>query len=174
MKWEQTKGMDIPQGADECVLSLYSEGKIKDTLIGEYILETKKDMLDAKKFWGEKKKFKLELKGKLVGTLTMTFRNQDDDSGGGGGELPIDGIDEDSALAIAIRESYEEMVKDGVVKKPAPKPAPAPAAEGEEGAAAAPAPQQEEVVKLEGNQKIDCIGRAITGDLREIDKDGKE
>merc|ERR1719456_785528 len=141
MKWEQTKGMDIPQGADECVLSLYSEGKIKDTLIGEYILETKKDMLDAKKFWGEKKKFKLELKGKLVGTLTMTFRNQDDDGAGGGGELPIDGIDEDSALAIAIRESYEEMVKDGVIKKPEPKPAPpAPAPTEGEGEAAAPPP----------------------------------
>ena len=71
------------------------------------MLETKRDMLDAKKFWGEKKKLKLENKGKLVGTILITFRNQDDeDGGGGGGELPIEGIDEDSALAIAIREAY--------------------------------------------------------------------
>merc|ERR1719456_838856 len=67
------------------------------------------------------------------------------------------------------------MIKDGVIKKPEPKAAPAPAeGEGGEGAAAPAPPPQEEVVKLEGNQKIDCIGRAITGPLREVTKDGKE
>lgn len=173
MKWEQTKGMDVPQGADECVITLYSEGKIKDSTLGEYVLETKGDMLDAKKFWGEKKKFKLENKGKLVGTVIMTMRKGGDDGdagGGGGGELPIDGIDEDSALAIAVREAYEEMIKDGVVKKPEPKPAPPPA-EGEDGGQA---PPEEEVPKLEGNQKIDCLGRCITGALREVGSDAKE
>jgi len=134
MRWDQTKGMDVPQGAEECVITLYSEGKIKDSTIGEYVLEVKKDMLDAKKFWGEKKKLKLENKGKLVGTILITFRNNDDEMGGGGGELPIDGIDEDSALAIAVREAYEEMLSEGVIKKPEPKPAAAPA-EGEEGGA---------------------------------------
>jgi hypothetical protein len=173
MKWEQTKGMEVPQGADECVITLISEGKVKDTTIGEYVLEVKKDMLDAKKFWGEKKKFKMENKGKIVGTIIITFRNIDDDGaggGGGGGELPIDGIDEDSALAIAIRESYEDMVKEGVVKPPEPPP-PAPAPEGGE----APAPEPPSVVKLEGDQKIECLGRCITGPLREVDdKNNKE
>merc|ERR1719183_966553 len=86
MKWNQTKGTDVPQGADECVISLYSEGKIKDSLLGEYVLETKRDMLDAKKFWGEKKKLKLEHKGKLVGTIIVTFRKGDFDGDGGGSE----------------------------------------------------------------------------------------
>lgn len=184
MKWEQTKGMDVPQGADECVITLFSEGKIKDTKLGEYVLETKRDMLDAKKFWGEKKKLKLENKGKLVGTILITFRNQDDEEngGGGGGELPIEGIDEDSALAIAIREAYEDMIKDGSIKLPEPRavaaPVPVPSGEGEEAAApafVAPEQAEEDPPKLEGNLKIDCLGRCITGPLREVStKDGKE
>lgn len=176
MRWDQTKGMDVPQGAEECVITLYSEGKFKDTTLGEYVLETKRDMLDAKKFWGEKKKLKLESKGKLVGTILITFRNNDDPDGpGGGGDLPIDGVDEDSALAISIREAYEEMIKEGVVRKPEPKPVPAPApvAEGEE-APPQPPQEEEEVQKLEGNLKIDLLGRCITGPLREVNKDGKE
>lgn len=172
MRWDQTKGMDVPQGADECVITLYSEGKIKDSKLGEYVLETKKDMLDAKKFWGEKKKLKLEDKGKLVGTILITFRNTEDDGEGGGGELPIDGVEQDSALGLAVKDAYEEMIKDGIIKPPAPKPAAPPPAEGEEGGA--PPPAEEEVPKLEGNQKIDCLGRCCTGPLREVAKDGKE
>jgi len=182
MKWEQTKGMDVPQGADECVITLYSEGKIKDTYLGEYVLETKKDMIDAKKFWGTKKKLKFENKGKLVGTISITFRNSEDDGEGGAADLPIEGVEQDSALAIAVREAYEEMVKDGIIQKPPPKSAPPPtegaAPEGEEGAAPeAPAeapPSEEEVPKLEGNQKIDCLGRCCTGPLREVNSEGKE
>jgi len=132
-------------------------------------------MLDAKKFWGEKKKLKLENKGKLVGTIIITFRNQDDDgAGGGGGDLPIEGVDEDSALAIAVREAYEEMLKDGAVQRPERKPSPA-SAEGDAEGGSAPDPQEEEaVVMLDGHQKIDCLGRCITGYLREVKKDGKE
>jgi len=32
----------------------------------------------------------------------------------------------------------------------------------------------EEMPKLEGNLKVDCLGRCITGQLREVSKDGKE
>merc|ERR1719375_2216482 len=120
MKWEQTKGMDVPQGTEECVVSLIEEGKIKNSTMGEYVLELKRDMIDAKKFWGERKKLKLEKNGTPVGVIAVTFRNFDDptgEGGGGMGELPIDGIDEDSSLAIAVREAYEEMLKDGTVKK---------------------------------------------------------
>jgi len=170
MRWDQTKGMDVPQGAEECVIALYSEGKIKDTKIGEYVLEVKRDMIDGRKFWGEKKKFKLENKGKLVGTLFVTFRNADDPNGGPA-ELPIDGIDEDSALAIAVRESWEEMIKQGLCPPP-PKPLPPPPPNPD--GTPAPIPDPPEVPKLKANQMIDCLARCITGPLREIDSEQKE
>lgn len=176
LRWDQTKGMEVPQGADVCLITLFSEGKIKDSKVGEYELEVKRDMLDARKFWGEKKKLKLEDKGKLVGTILVTFRNADDPNGGPA-ELPIDGIDEDSALAIAIRDSYEEMIKEGLVEKPKPPPAPPPPPPSEPGQPSAPPPpppEPPEVPKLEGNLKIDCLARCITGPLREVDKENKE
>jgi len=171
MRWDQTKGMEVPQGADLCLITLYSEGKIKDSKLGEYELEVKRDMLDGRKFWGEKKKFKLEDKGKLVGTILITFRNADDPNGGPA-DLPIDGIDEDSALAIAIRDSYEEMMKAGLVPRPPPPPPPPPPPEP--GQPAEPPPEPPEIPKLEGNLKIDCLSRCITGPLREVDKEQKE
>jgi len=176
MRWEQTKGMDCPQGADECVITLYSEGKIRDSKLGEYVLEVKRDMLDARKFWGEKKKFKLEEKGKLMGTVLMTFRNADDPNGGPA-ELPIDGVDEDSALAIAVRDAYDEMIKDGVVPplpKPQPPPPPPPQVEGEEPVPPPPPPEPPEVPKLVGNLKVDCLARCITGPLREVSEKHKD
>jgi hypothetical protein len=157
-------------------------------------------MLDAKRFWGEKKKLKLEDKGKLVGTLYITFRNNETEDGGLG-ELPLDGIDEDSALAITIREAFDEMVKDlgvsqneakyamaqcppqsdlndlinmmragQIKKKAAPAPTSSTDADGGTGSAEA----DEDMPKLEGNLKIDCVGRCITGVLRDVSSSGKD
>lgn len=177
MRWDQTKGLDVPQGADVCLITLFSEGKIgKDTTIGEYELEIERDMMNARKFWGEKKKLKLDKKGKLAGTLLITFRNTDDPDGGLP-ELPIDGVDEDSALAIAIRDSYEEMIKDGLVNLPPPPPAPPtppPREEGEPQLPPQPPPEPLPVPKLKGNLMIELLARCITGPLREVDENQKE
>lgn len=199
MRWDQTKGLDVPQGADECNITLVSEGKFRDTQVGTFTLETKRDMLDAKKFWGEKKKLKLEGKGgKLVGTLLITFRNADDDSGDGQGELPLEGIDEDCAMAIAVRDAYEEMIKEGLVVDPkkifdkkkkerdakkasaAAAAAAAARARGEDGEAASAAvlAQEDDVEfvmpKLQDDLKMECLSRCISGPLREINSEGKE
>jgi len=199
MRWDQTKGMEVPQGADECVITLFSEGKFRDTQVGQFTLETKREMIDAKKFWGEKKKIKLEGKGgKLVGTLLITFRNADDGDDAGLGQLPVDGIDDDSAMAIAVRDAFEEMIKEGLVVDPkklyekkkkdaqtkkaaaAASAAAAARAKGEDGdavAAAVMAQEDEidfEMPQLKGDMKLECLSRCISGPLREIDKEGKE
>jgi hypothetical protein len=174
MKWEQTKGLDVPQGTEECYVYLIEEGAIKkNCVMGEYVLDLKRDMIDAKKFWGERKRLKLEKNGTPMGAIAISFRNFDDPDGGGGGmgELPIDGIDEDGGLALAIREAYEEMQKEDKIPKPEPKPTAA-GAEGEDGAP--PAAVESEVVKLEGHLKIDCLGRCCTGPLRWLDKADKD
>lgn len=199
MRWDQTKGMDVPQGSDECNLILVQEGKFRDSTVGTFTLETQREMISAKRFWGEKKKFKLEGKGgKLVGTLLITFRKSEDDDEDPMSQLPIDGVDEDCAMAIAIRDAHEEMVKEGLVVDPkkiydkkkkeaqtkkaaeAAKAAALARAKGEDGEAAAAAVNAEdleiefEMPQLKGDLKLDCLSRCISGPLREIDKEGKE
>lgn len=118
-----------------------------------------------KKFWGEKKRFKLEKKGKVAATVFVTFRNSDDDDDVYGEDLPIEGVDPDSALGLAVREAYQEMLKDGVIKKP--ERYRLSTGDGEDEVS------DDEDEALEGNLKIDCLGRCITGPLREIAQDGK-
>lgn len=149
-KWEQSKGLTIPQGATEGEVALYSLGTIKNSRLGGFTLDVMQDMLDEKKkFWNEKKKYKIESGGKLVGTLSMTFRRR------GEGQdamppLPIAGIDEEGGLAIEVLQEWEELRKTpGYVAPPA----------GE---------------KLEGERAIFLLSKVLTDELREVDEKGKE
>jgi len=168
MRWDQTKGIEVPQGASECVIQLFSEGKIKDSMVGEYVLETKREMIDKQKFWGEKQKIKLDNKGKLVGTLLITFRHEDDPDSPGA-NLPIEGVDPESALALAVHEAFQELTKEGKIKKEKKKkPPPSDAGSGCSGIT------DSEEEYLEGTPKIEILARCITGPLREVGNDGKE
>jgi len=150
MRWEQTKKLEIPQGAAEGIISLWSLGTIKDSKIASYSLDTKKDMLDkAESFFGKKQKLKLQMKGKTVGTLLITFRRRGKGDGDIG-DCPIEGIDEDSPLLIDINNAIQEMVKKKEMQ---------PLAKGE---------------KLDGERKIAVLAKTIQGDLREIALDGTE
>ncbi|CAJ1380439.1 unnamed protein product [Effrenium voratum] len=150
MRWEQTKKLEIPQGASEGIISLWSLGTIKDSKVAQYTLETKKDMLDkSESFFGKKQKLKLTHKGKTVGTLLITFRKRgrgDNDIG----DCPIDGIDEDSPLLIDITNAIQEMVR---------KKEMLPLQKGE---------------KLGGERKIAVLAKTLQGDLREISLEGQE
>eukprot|EP00435_Cladocopium_sp_Y103_P049804 s1468_g15.t1 len=148
LRWEQTKKLEVPQGASEGVISLWSLGTIKDSKIASYSLDTKKDMLDkSDTFFGKKQKFKLEHKGKTVGTLLVTFwkRGKSDKDIGA---CPIDGIDDDSPLLVDVSNAIQEMVR---------KKEMLPLQKGE---------------KLDGEKKIAVLAKTLQGDLREIDADG--
>ncbi|CAE7587807.1 unnamed protein product, partial [Symbiodinium sp. CCMP2456] len=150
MRWEQTKKLEIPQGAAEGIISLWSLGTIKDSKVASYSLDTKKDMLDkAESFFGKKQKLKLQYKGKTVGTLLITFRKRGKGEGDIG-DCPIDGIDEDSPLLIDINNAIQEMVKKKELQ---------PLQKGE---------------KLDGERKIAVLAKTLQGDLREIDLEGTE
>eukprot|EP00933_Yihiella_yeosuensis_P005000 TRINITY_DN109407_c0_g1_i1.p1 TRINITY_DN109407_c0_g1~~TRINITY_DN109407_c0_g1_i1.p1 ORF type:complete len:567 (+),score=124.83 TRINITY_DN109407_c0_g1_i1:86-1786(+) len=151
MRWEQTKKVEVPQGASECRIALFSLGKIKDSKVAEVVLETKADMLDKDSFWGEKQKFKLESKGNSCGTLLMTFRRRGEDGEDGAGcmaDLPIEGVDETSALAVELTEAMEELENTPGFVKP----------EG----------------KFKGELKVALLAKALSGPLREINLKGKD
>lgn len=152
MRWEQTKNIEVPQGASECVISLYSKGIAMNSLIASLTLETKKHMLDRDGFWGEKQKLKLESKGKNVGTLLVTFRQSKGGDGDadtpGLGPMPISGVSDDSPLAIELMEAMAEMQREPGFVKP----------EG----------------KLEGDTKLKLLSYILRGNLREISSKGKE
>merc|ERR1712151_385294 len=96
LRWEQAKIMEVPQGASECCITLLSLGKFKDTTVADYIMDTKKDLLDKREsILGKKQKLRLENKGKVVGTLVATFRNAGDGPTAG---VPVADVDENSAL----------------------------------------------------------------------------
>lgn len=159
LRWEQTKSMEVPQGTSDCVIYLYSCGTIKDTLVAQYNLDVKKDMLDREGFFGEKQKLKLVSKGKQVGTILMTFRRKSDpvaeeDSDGEpvpgaiSSSMPIAGVDEDSALAIEVMKEVEEFRKTPGFVEP----------EG----------------RWEGNMKLSVLAKVLTGPLRGVNSKGKE
>jgi len=148
LRWDQTKGMEVPQGASYCWVSLYSIGSFKDSKVATVHLETKKDMLDKDAFWGKKQKLKMEHKGKLVGTLLATFRKQGEGDQGGFDELPIEGISMESALAIEVMREWEELQRMPGYVKP--------------------------LGKLEGDQALYLLSKVMTDDLREIDDAGRE
>jgi len=154
LRWEQTKLMEVPQGACECVIQLWSINKagIKSKE-ADFELETKKDMLDREEdFWGKKQKLKLEKKGKHIGTLSVTFRRKGDDAGGESGNvsLPIKGVDEDSGLAVELQTAWEELQKrPGFV------------------------PRMQDG-KLEGDSKVLLLSEVLEGNLRQVSKKGKE
>jgi len=111
-------------------------------------LETKADMLDKEDFFGKQQKIKLESKGKLIGTLLITFRLKGEDGGAGSIDLPIAGVDEESALAIEISKAWAEMTSQPNFKKP----------EG----------------KLEGEWKLFLLSQVLSDDLRDVDDSGRE
>jgi len=160
--WNQTKGMEVPQGATECTISLYSGGKW-ESRIARIVLETKKDMVDkGDDFWGNKQKLKLEQKGQRVGTLSVTFHKkgsgaaggaEGDTAGAGGGAigavLPISGVEDDSALALEVSKEAQEMESTPGFVKP----------EG----------------KWQDDLKVSLLARVLSGELREVNqKNGKE
>mmetsp|Transcript_36296 Transcript_36296/g.91435 ORF Transcript_36296/g.91435 Transcript_36296/m.91435 type:complete len:583 (+) Transcript_36296:132-1880(+) len=144
-RWEQTKAIEVPQGASECEVTLWSLGTMKDSKIASCTFETKKHMIDSEDFYGIKKKYKLEMKGKLVGTAYVTFRKKGE---GGLSDLPIKGIDEESGLAIEVLKEWEELCATPGYVPP----------EG----------------KLEGDQAIFVLSKVLTDELREINEKGKE
>lgn len=145
LRWEQTKGMDVPQGASECEITLSSMGSIKNTTVATVSLETKFHMIDKQKFWGTKQKLKMEHNGKHVGTLLVTFRLKGD---GEESDVPIEGVDEDSSLAMELVKEFEDLVESPGFVKP----------EG----------------KLEGWDKIALLTKVLEGNLRVVDSKGKE
>lgn len=148
MRWEQTKKLEVPQGATECSIALYSLGKLMDSQVAEIILETKRDMLDKENFWGQKQKFKLESKGSNVGTLLITFRKKGDEGADSMFDLPIDGVDETSALAVDLAEALQELEKTPGFVKPKGK--------------------------MTGELKIALLAKVLKGPLREVNLQGKE
>jgi len=145
MRWEQTKGMDVPQGAAECYIGLVSVGRVRNSTVAEFCYETKYHMLDKYDFWNKKQKVKLAKNGKYVGTLLITFRQKGDDDDE---DMPIAGIDEDSSLAMEVVKAYEELCdQPGFVK-----------------------PQG----KWEGQEKLALLGMVLQGNLREITPEGKD
>ncbi|CAE8602542.1 unnamed protein product, partial [Polarella glacialis] len=72
---EQTKKVEVSQGAYERYTQLYSVGTVKDSKVAEIVLETKKDMLDKAGFWGQKQRIKFESKGNAA--LTGQLREID-------------------------------------------------------------------------------------------------
>jgi hypothetical protein len=148
MKWEQTKGMEVPQGASECTLTLVAIGKFKNTVVASHSFDTLHQMVEGEGFWGKKQKVKLEKDGKFVGTLIVTFRKKGE--GDDGDELPIAGVDEDSSLAMELIKEYEELCDTpGYVKPP-------------------------DGGKLEGQARIGLLARCLEGSLREIGDSGKD
>mmetsp|Transcript_27397 Transcript_27397/g.78957 ORF Transcript_27397/g.78957 Transcript_27397/m.78957 type:complete len:581 (-) Transcript_27397:74-1816(-) len=152
LKWEQTKGMEVPQGAGECNIALFTLGTLRDSRIAEYTLETKKDLLDKEDIWGQKQRLKMECKGKHVGTLTVTFRRkggQGAPGDAGPAAAQISGVDEDSALMMELNKEMEalESKPGSTFKRPE---------------------------KLEGEMKVGLLAQVLAGDLREITKKGKE
>lgn len=149
--WDQTKSFEVPQGASEIEVSLHSVGKWKDSTVASCILETAKDMLDEEEFFGKQQKLRLESKGKLLGSLLVTFRQKGDGAGGAGGgglTLPIAGVNEESALAIAVHKEWEEMCSQPNFKKPESK--------------------------LQGDQKLFLLSQVLSDDLRDVSDKGKE
>eukprot|EP00416_Gambierdiscus_australes_P023885 CAMPEP_0171069578 /NCGR_PEP_ID=MMETSP0766_2-20121228/9229_1 /TAXON_ID=439317 /ORGANISM="Gambierdiscus australes, Strain CAWD 149" /LENGTH=468 /DNA_ID=CAMNT_0011525969 /DNA_START=83 /DNA_END=1489 /DNA_ORIENTATION=- len=155
-RWEQTKTIEVPQGAVDCQIQLFSLGKLRDTKVAECVMDTKKDLVDkGDEFWGQKQKLKLESKGKFVGSLAITFRRKEAGEGpaaqGGSSSaaLPISGVLADSALALEVLKEMEEIASTPGFIKP----------EG----------------KWEGDMKVGLLARVLSGDLREVNKkNGKE
>lgn len=109
LSWEQSKILDIPQGASECQIILTAEGKIKNTEVGRITLETKRQMLDKKgtAFWGKPQRLQLLKGDKPVGVLYVTFSEFT-----GGDDVPlIDGCDDDSPLGCELGKCAEEEPK---------------------------------------------------------------
>jgi len=148
--WDQVKTLQVPQGAFETEIALYSAGSWKDSKVASCILETKAEMLDKEGFFGAQQKLKLESKGKLVGTLLVTFRKKGEGGGiAGSVPLPISGVNEESALALAVQTAWEELREQPSFKKPA----------GE---------------KLEGEWKLYLLSQVLSDDLRDVSERGKE
>jgi len=157
MRWEQTRAMDVPQGASECVISLLTEGRFGNTRIGGVVLEVKKQMLDrGDEFWGEKQQLSIEMKDTPVGKLVCTFRRVGEGEadgtggGGGGGSLGgqlIKGIEVESALGVECHKACVEAKEEGRDFGAGP---------------------------LEGDEKLELLGRVLCGPLRLINKKGKE
>jgi hypothetical protein len=162
MRWEAVKSMEIPQGASNCYVTLLSCGKFKDTTVATYELDTKKDILDkGEDFWGKKQRFKMEAKGKVVGELTVTFRKK----GEGDNLVPISGVDDSPALAMAIVKWTEE--DSDVVHSPYTCGNNCPSYHRKE-------EKQKIQGKLEGDEKMTVIAQVLDGPLRKVKESGKE
>eukprot|EP00927_Polykrikos_kofoidii_P026666 TRINITY_DN23716_c0_g1_i1.p1 TRINITY_DN23716_c0_g1~~TRINITY_DN23716_c0_g1_i1.p1 ORF type:complete len:583 (-),score=94.40 TRINITY_DN23716_c0_g1_i1:303-2051(-) len=145
MRWEQTKLLEVPQGAPECRITLSSVGVVRNTVLATHCYETKYDMMDKADFWGVKQKIRMEKNGKIVGFLVVTFRKAGDEQED---ELPMAGVSEDSSLAMEIIKEFEELCATPGYVKP----------EG----------------KLEGQDKISLLSKVLEGSLRVIDAKGKD
>eukprot|EP00928_Gymnodinium_smaydae_P088441 TRINITY_DN72525_c0_g1_i1.p1 TRINITY_DN72525_c0_g1~~TRINITY_DN72525_c0_g1_i1.p1 ORF type:complete len:625 (+),score=133.91 TRINITY_DN72525_c0_g1_i1:56-1930(+) len=147
LRWEQSKGMEVPQGASECVITLTKLGTISNTTMAEYSMDTKETFLEKTDIYKPKTKLKMMNAGKLVGTLIVTFRKKGEDDEE---EVPIAGVDEDSSLAMELIKAYEELCKE-----PGYKPL-------------------EKGQKFEGADKLSLLAEVLQGDLREIDLSGND
>lgn len=110
-------------------------------------------MLDKEDtFFGEKQQLTIDMNDKPVGKLVVTFRKivegegEGPSGGGSSGEL-IKGIEIESALGVECQKASEEAKEEG---------------------------RDFGVGPLEGDNKIELLGRVLCGPLRLINKKGKE
>jgi len=109
MRWEQVVPLEVPQGAAGGRITLMALGTLKDTPVGNVLLDTKKDMLDkGDVFFGKRQKFVMRNKGKTVGTLVITFRKKGE---GALANCPIEGVDDNSALYLDLVTKLQELIK---------------------------------------------------------------
>eukprot|EP00746_Dinoflagellata_sp_MGD_P069272 gnl/MRDRNA2_/MRDRNA2_28387_c0_seq1.p1 gnl/MRDRNA2_/MRDRNA2_28387_c0~~gnl/MRDRNA2_/MRDRNA2_28387_c0_seq1.p1 ORF type:complete len:625 (+),score=122.01 gnl/MRDRNA2_/MRDRNA2_28387_c0_seq1:63-1937(+) len=109
MKWEQSKYMDVPQGASVCRITLLSEGTRKDKEIGRLELETKHDLLDRSSFFGRQQRLQMtDSKDNPCGVVIATFRKV----GNGDNEIPLlEGLKPRSELSCEIDQAAEQEPK---------------------------------------------------------------
>mmetsp|Transcript_26796 Transcript_26796/g.70419 ORF Transcript_26796/g.70419 Transcript_26796/m.70419 type:complete len:546 (-) Transcript_26796:109-1746(-) len=144
--WEQSKSLEVPQGARTCTITLYKTGKIRDSKVGGAKFDVKRDMLDQDGFWGSRQHIKLESKGKVVGLLHATFRRDESASGTSSNAL-IQGLRQDSSLALEINKFVEEARSSGKAVPVGP---------------------------LKGDDRLFLLSQVMTGPLREINTKGQD
>lgn len=104
-KWVQSRVMDVKQGVTECLIQVRQKTAAMDKVLAERTLETK-DILDKQGFLGTKQAIKLEHNHRNMGAVYITFRVAGKDENAN--PVIFEGLDNDSALAIKLREIMEE------------------------------------------------------------------
>lgn len=99
-RWEQSGKIAVPQGADECVIQLWSKGMVKTDLVGEAKLFILTDIKENEKA-RQKTFYKLMNDHKVQGQVAISFRDLQLDAAGRAVEDPLlEGMDDASNPAL--------------------------------------------------------------------------